>query len=77
MSALERMPDQLVAPGLPAVVVVVDVDRQRVVAGALHEAGHLVDGRGDGACQRLGVVVVVRVEHVDDDQRGLGHGAAV
>jgi len=56
-------------------VVVVDVDRRRSLRiGALDEAPHRRQRRADVLDEDLGVLVVVLVEHVDDDQRALHDG---
>ena len=61
--------------GVPGIAVVVDIDEQDIVA-----ALGLVAQRDDvrqlflyGGREAFRVLVVVRVEHVNDDERGLRH----
>ena len=78
-AAVERAADQVLARVLPVLVVVVDVDRQGVVGarGAVAQLDHLRQLLRDRIGELLGVLMVVGVEHVDDDESGPGHlGAA-
>ena len=74
VGALERPLGQLAARSGPLAVVVVDVDQQALLGARLLEQPH--DRR---QChrhrlrQRLGVLMLVAVEHVDDDQRRRAH----
>jgi hypothetical protein len=77
VAARQRAPHELGAAGLPGLVVVVDVDGQRLVARALEQGGDPRDGLARRGGQRLGVVVVVVVEHVDDEERGARHAASM
>ena len=74
-AAVERGADQVVARALPVLVVVVDVDRQGVVGprGAVAQLDHLRQLLRHRFGELLGVLMVVGIEHVDDDEGGASH----
>ena len=68
MLALECRPDDVVVVGAEVTVVVVDLGQVDVVAfpGHRDEPDHRIDDVGDIRRQQFGVLVPIRVQHVDD-----------
>src|SRR6185312_2527778 len=74
MVPAQRRLDQVVPVGPPRSEVVVDVDHRHVrVTGPLEEAADLRQHLADRPDQLVGVRVVVRVDHVDDDEGRTAH----
>jgi hypothetical protein len=72
--AVARALDQVTAIGRPGPEVVVHVDQQRVVGGRpLDQVGDRGQRLFHGSGQRLGVRMIVRIEHVGHDQRSSRH----
>ena len=69
---VQRLVDQVVAGGAEVLVVVVDVD-EVVALGLGDHPGERRDDGLDVAREHVGVLVVVRIEHVDDEQCAAGH----
>jgi hypothetical protein len=79
VAALHDALEQLGSAGVPVAVEVVDVDDLEVVVigGALDQVGDVRQHLAHRPRELVGVLVLVGVEHVDDNQRRVGHAACV
>jgi len=73
--AVQCRSDEVLVVGGEITVVVVDVDEVDVVAfpGHPNEPDHRIDDLGDVRHQQFGVVMPVRVQHVDDEHCRVAH----